>query len=309
MRFKHRDLARYWKAMESSVSAEHLRRIPSLLAREQAALLWKTRQLIPVSEQVREQLRYLHDYLADFSNPWKISIGHIIPRDPAATSFGDASFTGAGAICRKLGFWFCVQWNSEIQRRVRLPPKHKDAIHINHLEFVTSMLQFAAAVVRLEQSNSSSPVAAFPDGFPPTPILEVRTDNTSTRCWSNRVSASSPNAQSLVRVFAELLRVSDVGCKTDWIAGVDNEEADFLSRLDLTLPPSLLLAQMCQKLPVLPSLDCFLPAPELISLLVSALHCNLLQGPPVLPSPLGRFAAARSIFSNSSTPLAFLTTI
>jgi hypothetical protein len=298
-----------WEDIKPQLSAEHRQRIPGLIAREMAALLWRTRQRIPMTASVREQLRYLHSYLSDFSNPWSKSIGHIIPRDPAAVSFGDASFSGSGAVCPQLHFWICVQWSPEVQRRTQLPKNHPESVHINNLEFVAAMLQLAAAVVRFGTPCPSQLASAFPNGYPSIPILKIRSDNTATECWTNRTSTASRAAQTLIRVYAELLRLTDVGCVTEWIAGTENTDADYLSRLDLTLPLPLLFSQMSQKLPRLPSWDYFLPAPELISILESALLCDLSPEPPVLPSRLGRFEATSSIFSNSSMQSVFPTTI
>jgi hypothetical protein len=126
-------------------------RLEPLVEREIAAVLWRTKQAILVTPFARQELVYLHTYLANRCNPWSISIGHIVKRNPTFTTTGDASNLGGGAHCRDLRFWFSYIWSPEICRRANLPKKHPDKIHINCLEFAVALIQLAATITRMEE--------------------------------------------------------------------------------------------------------------------------------------------------------------
>jgi hypothetical protein len=106
------------------------RLVEPLIQREIAALL----------PSMRRELVYLLDYLAERSNSFAISIGHLVKRVETFTSTVDASNLGGGAHCRDLQFWFSYIWSSEISRRANLPKKHPDKIHINLSEFVVALI-------------------------------------------------------------------------------------------------------------------------------------------------------------------------
>jgi hypothetical protein len=55
-------------------------RLEPLIQREIAAILWNTRQTISVTPSVHQEIGFLHDYLANRSSPWAISIGHLVKR-------------------------------------------------------------------------------------------------------------------------------------------------------------------------------------------------------------------------------------
>ena len=65
-------------------------RLDSLIARDMAALIWKTKTIIPLPAPVQFELENLYSILADAQRPWSISIGHVVPRDAQFTSLGDA---------------------------------------------------------------------------------------------------------------------------------------------------------------------------------------------------------------------------
>jgi hypothetical protein len=122
--------------------------------------------------------------LADKSQPWSIYLGHIISRDPASISLGDASPVAGGAYCEPLSFWFDIMssdfmrdalhasislgdaspvaggayceplsfWfdimSSDFMRdALHLHHKHPRHGHINCLEFVVIMPQLAAVIL------------------------------------------------------------------------------------------------------------------------------------------------------------------
>jgi hypothetical protein len=71
----------------------------SLVDRNIATLLWHSKQRFSITDSVRVELQFLHDYILDTANSWEVPIGHVVPRSPTFTSAGDASQLGGGAIC------------------------------------------------------------------------------------------------------------------------------------------------------------------------------------------------------------------
>ena len=280
-------------------------RLDSLVARDIATVIWHTQSPIPMTEPVLRELQYLSDYLAQPTNQWSISIGHLIPRDPTFASEGDASHLAGGALSPSLWFWFAVNWSADIRRRVKLNSRNPDYIHINCLEFLVVVLQLAAAITRLEdQPWASLPPALhaqFPTGFPHIPTLLTWTDNTPSKKWANKVTTASPRGQYLVQVYAELLRRCNIGTNCDWIEGESNVNADKISRPVPTLPDSHHCQQIFRTIPESTSWNYFRPAPDLLSLLASRLSCTAWPDHPVLPKRLGRFEAAGSIISSFAT--------
>ncbi len=75
-----------------------------MIARDMAALLWSQRVGITLPQSVIGELTYIHNLVANPDYKWEMHIGHIIPRDPQFTSFGDACLTAGGAFCDTLEF-------------------------------------------------------------------------------------------------------------------------------------------------------------------------------------------------------------
>jgi hypothetical protein len=280
------------KAWTKELPAELIHRLEPLVQREIASLLWRTKQVIEVTPSVRRELAYLHTYLRDHNNPWAISIGHLVRRDCTFTTTGDASNSGGGAHCADLNFWFSLIWSPEIRRRVSLHKKHEDAIHINCLEFAVALIQLAAVITRLEQPVPTALLPFFPNGYPGIPILLCRTDNMSTKSWANKVSSASTKAHGLVALLASLLRRTECGFTSDWLAGHLNGTADLLSRPDLTLSPTAFCSQIYLTEPELTSWNFFRPSLAFVSLLEQLLCSSAWQGDLSLPSSFGQFEAA-----------------
>jgi hypothetical protein len=227
----------HWRTRHASQIAAWTKKLPAalmhrlepLIQREIAALLWHSKQVIKVTPFVKRELHYLHAYLSVRSNPWAISIGHLVPRDPTFTTTGDASNLGGGAHSRDLAFWFSLIWSLEIRRRVNLHKKHPDTIHINCLEFAVAILQLAAVITRIEAEVPLELALAYPHGYPTIPVLLCITDNVSTKSWANKVSSASPNAHGLIALLASMLRRTTCGFSSNWLAGRLNETADLLS--------------------------------------------------------------------------------
>jgi hypothetical protein len=240
---------------------------------------------------------FLHDYLADRSNPWAISIDHLVKCVETFTSTGDASNLGGEAHCQDLRFSFSYIWSPEVSRPANLPKKHPNKIPINLLEFVVALIQLAATITRLKAPVPSALEGTFPNDYPAIPILLCRTDNMSTKCWAKKVSSSSSAAQGLLALLASLLRRTSCGFTSEWLAGSLNGTADLLSRPDLTISSTAFCAQIYQKVPELNSWNLFHPAPEFTLLLEHLLCSSAWQGDLSLPSSFGQFSAAGSTTS------------
>jgi hypothetical protein len=277
------------------------KRFDSLVAREVASLLWRTKKRFPITSLVHAEIQYLHSYLSDLSNPWEVLIGHVVPRCPNYRSAGDASQTGGGAINDSLGFWFDCRWNPRILAGVHFNSKHRDYVHINCLEFVVLLLQIVACVVYLEAPYDLTLLGLPADPLPTIPILLALTDNMSSKSWIHRVITSSSRGQALIQVYAALLRRSSLGLQCEHLAGVLNVEPDFISRPNLCLAPFDWYTQIFRTMPRLRSYNFFQPSPDLISLIQSKLFCDSTPGLPELPRNLGRFVPAESITSGFVT--------
>jgi hypothetical protein len=135
------------------------KRFESLVARDVATLLWRSKTRFSLTIPVHSELQYLHTYLSDLSNPWEVLIGCVVPRMPNIRSAGDASQLGGSAINHTLRFWFDCRWNACIQAGVKLNPRqHPNYVHMNCLEFLVLLLQIVACIIYLE----SPYVTGFP---------------------------------------------------------------------------------------------------------------------------------------------------
>jgi hypothetical protein len=107
-RTRHPSQIETWRVDLTDALLHHL---GPLIQREMASLLRRTHQTIPVSPFVCRELNYLHNYLRTPTNPWAISIGHLVPCEHTFTTTGDASNLGGGAYCKDLLFWFSLIWS------------------------------------------------------------------------------------------------------------------------------------------------------------------------------------------------------
>ena len=139
----------------------------------------------------------------------------------------------------------------------------------------------------------------FPMGWPPFFVHMCLTDNTSARSWANKVRSANVRVQSLMHIYAALLKRSTVCFQTSWIPGVHNTIADFLSRESPLLSPLERRSQITKRASWMLSYDFFRPSQALLSLLHSSLFSEPCLDPVNLPSNLGQFEAAGSTISNS----------
>ena len=276
-------------------------RLDALVQGAQARVLWHSNYRIGMSPEVLTCVTLLHDYLVNPNNSWSAPIANIVPRDPHIELYGDASTSGAGGgWCRRLQFWFEVDWSSSIIARTQLNASHPDFLHINCLEFVIVILQLVGVIVRLETLSPTLATTIFPDGIPTHPVALIWTDNTAAKAWANRVSSSSIAGQNLLGVYAALLKQYQIGVQCDHVPGEANIIADFISRPDNT---SYTFPQRAEQIflqhPFLRTYSVFQPSPEMLRLLSSVLSTKPVRLLPDLPPTLGQFATAESIVSNS----------
>ena len=267
-----------------------------LCSKEMAALLWSVGFKMTITAELILAIRALHADLADRSNSWAAPIASIIPRAHTAETFGDASGIAGGGWSKDLRFWFAMDWSPEVLRRHNLPASHDDYIHINSLEFSMCIVQLAAIIVRIQTMSQSMRDALFPDGVTVHAIFLIWTDNTSAKRWTNKLTTKSRTGQRLLCLLGDLLREYDIGINADHIPGLQNIIADYISRPEqILLSPSDRLKQIYAKHPLLSTYEVFLPSPELVAKLRSALLSKRVAVRGDLPATLGRFASTASI--------------
>ena len=290
-------------AVQKQLPRELEHRLGSIIAKEKAALLWSVGGRFKMQQCILDCLRPLHDYLADSQNRWEEPIAFIIPRMSHFESFGDASFDGGGAYCPVLRYWFDLVWSPDVLGRTKLASTDPRYVHINALEMVVVVLQFAAAVVRIQELRGDKDKArqSFPRGVPLHPIARCRCDNLVSTSWASRVSArNSKHGVALTAIYGELLRTSHVGDRTDHIAGEHNDVADYISRpSDKNLSHAARAEQIFRQHASLRTYDFFLPSPGLLRLLSLSISSAPPPGVPKMPRSLGRFVPAGSTISAS----------
>jgi hypothetical protein len=182
-----------------------------------------------MTKKLRDSLTTICDVLQDDDTQWKQLIGFIIERDAHVVTLGDASGLGGGAYCEHLSFWFDITWSKRVTESFNRKPADENTVHINSLEFIVVVLQYAATAVRLETLSERELLSIFPEGVPAQPVMSCRTDNTAAVAWANKVTSQSSQGQRLIGVLADLLRTKKLGLNSGHIAGVQNVLADFIS--------------------------------------------------------------------------------
>jgi hypothetical protein len=198
-------------------------------------------------------------------------------------------------------FWFEVGWSDEVKYRLVLPPSDPGYIQINVLEFLVVILQLAATIVFFQ-----TPVEIlrtyFPDGIPSLPVLLSWTDSTASKSWANKVSTGSIRGQYLLLIYAELLRLYDIGVNCDHLSGDFNVIADFISRpTHFHLSPFDRAEQIFQQHSYMRTWRFFQPSQDLLRVLRCHLLAKSWPGRPSLPRNLGRFVPDASTTSCSVT--------
>jgi hypothetical protein len=269
-------------------------RLVSVIARDVAALLWKTRTPISMTSDIRFCLQEILDYLTNPTNAWEIPIAYLIARDHSLLSTGDASELSGGAFSPDLRFWTCVDYDTNLRARFALAPTHPQYMHINLFEFLILIVQLAAAITRYDDQQLSATTSY--------PKIKFLSDNTTSISWASKLSSKKVGGQALVRIWAALLKRTTLDVVIEHLPGITNTIADAISRpashssslIHLRLPKLFLIA------PELASWDFFRPDPMLLSTLASALSYPSNLVAVNLPKELGRFETAASTTSVSA---------
>ena len=235
-----------------------------------AKMKFRCTQSYPIPTTLRRELTLLRAWLASDSGiVWTTPLALIIKRMPYAQAWGDACLYGGGGFSIKLRFWWHLTWPQKITRKTKLFLKddsNRDFVSINILEFVTIIINFAAALTALQE-----------DGHPddPHPVLLNFADNMSSVRWTNHYCKGSMKARALGLLFCCLLANCFLGINAQWTAGDENKIADEISRTrepfdfddDGTNHRSFTYSQLLQQFPQLKPCRCFQPKPEFLSLL------------------------------------------
>ena len=288
------------RQIRDELPAAQWSRVKNIMAREKALLLWRSKATQKMDRHLKVSLSNILHYLETEERPFEAKIGAIIPRDPHAITWGDASTYGAGGYSPQLKFWFDIVWSPQVRRGLKLPEDDPAFIHINQLEFLTVILELAASIVAFKELSEEEKAVVFPYGVPEIPVLLTWSDNKSSVSWGNKATTKSIQGQRLLGIYCELLRTSGISVSTDYIPGEENIIADFISRpTHFDLSHAERAEQLYQKHSFMRGWRSFLPSPELLRLLSSSLHSKSPMVAPSLPSELGRLVPTKSISSNS----------
>ena len=247
---------------------------------KQAKWFWRQGKMRVPAECARD-LAVLVDVLTlkEFHPTWTRPIALLIPRTGTHSFLSDASYGG-------LGGWspeFAVMWRvmRDDLLHFGFPMKAIDTagepadllqegLHINPLEFVAIILNLWLALKLLEECPSLA------TGY----IVTLLSDNTSAISWMRSAGrCQDEGIRRLARLTAALLvraTLLTTLFQTRHIPGVQNDEADCLSRLVQKLVPSwdYVIRQCCR---LANCRLCLLP-PELLSSLARLLSSPLTAG-------------------------------
>ena len=302
-----RKLTSFKQSYPHKATARILKQVSKLIHREVAQMIYATNTRIVNTPWIKETLRAMLTALQSTTQPWEISIGHIVPRDSQFLGNGDASTYGTAAYSPELKCFFIYRWGPDISARLSLPPSHKNFTHINYLEYLTSILLLSMMIQRLENHASNpDPNLPSPHSIPAIPMATIESDNMTSESWTGSISSKSRIGQQLVTIQAALMQRSNLGIKTKWLSTHDNKQSDYLSRLAEHTPPThpfpLPISQVFQRYPQMQHWHFFHPAPALLQLSIAKLSSNAPLEIPQLPKHLGHFELISSTSPNISTP-------
>ena len=270
-----------------------LYRLTHLKTMMQLQFLWKSRSKILINRGVTNAIKKIYDFLVA-GNKWESPIGHLIPRDMASISFGDASFHGVGVVNDDIKAIILLPFQEKLFRRMQ-----QKKVHINIMELI---ILFLGYIMYLHYYES------LPDGtFPPHPQIKLWGDNMSANEWFRTFSTNSAMATNALLMFAEYMKYSPVLPVPDWIKRSENVQADDLSRIYKLFPNDkpfiydvpypILLQQVCHKYNEMSNYNVFLPHPDIISDISYLVYSDYSTAVPKRRKSLGRFFPVSSIFS------------
>jgi hypothetical protein len=141
--------------------------------------------------------------MEDRTNPWSISIGHLIDPDPQFGFTGEASQKAGGAYSHELCLWWDAVWPEHYFQHCKLPSNHPQFLYINILEFVVVILSVAAATMWLKD-GSKSLVFHRDLQILAIPVCQLSTDNDTVRSWVHKVCARPTPGPDLCRDAAKI---------------------------------------------------------------------------------------------------------
>ena len=274
----------------------------NLFSTMQHALLLKSKSRIALRKDVHASLsdfKWMHKDLAN--RPTRIA--EVIPLNPCAIGFHDASSFGAG------GVWFA---NPELQPRAGTAPSQPLLWRIAwpsditnsivsssnpHGSITNSDLELAGGLLHLD-------IIANNYDTRERTILS-KTDNLATLFWQRKGSTTTTKAPAhLLRLFGLHQRVHRYVPRHDYIPGASNPMADDASRL-LTSSNQSFLSHFNSHYPQKLSYKLVTPSSQLLSYVISILRKTTsstefqLEEPPP-PTPTGQ--------NGLSTPLLWAST-
>lgn len=176
---------------------------------------------------------------------------------------GDSCLYGGGGFSTGLKFWWHLTWPKWVIKRTKLYiPNNKkgNLISINVLEFITIIINYAAALTVIDQDESIT--------NDPFPVLLNFCDNTSAIRWTNHACKESLIGRALGRMLCMLLIGTRLGINATYIRGTENELADEISRIKETNADSLFdYSKLKQTFPTLKTCRDFQPSQELCSMI------------------------------------------
>ena len=134
-------------------------------------------------------------------------------------------------------------------------------ISINVLEFVSVIINYAAAITVLNQEKHTDD---------PFPVLLDMADNTACIRWTNHACKDSLAGRALGRFLCMLLVNTNLGINAKWLSTDENLIADTISRLQDSPDKAKKFfdySKLKQQFPQLAPCRAFLPSPELRSLI------------------------------------------
>ncbi len=242
-------------------------RLTNWALKRAAQMVHRSKYHYPITEEMRSDIELFRHLLQPHSGVrWMTPIAHVIERNPFAHLFGDSSLQAAGGFSVGLKFWWHLPFPEEVVKRTLLHMKDDSSnefISINALEFITIILNYAAAITVFAIDKLTDD---------PFPVLLGVTDNTSALNWVNHACKGSPLGRALARLFVGLLITSNIGINAKWISTTENKIADEISRLKKLLganssSPSFDYSSLQSRFPLLQNCRFWAPSQRLLSMI------------------------------------------
>ena len=270
-----------------------------ILQRNITKKIYNCKAIAYIHKSMRFELKIIKQVL---SNPLQYNletpIAYLVSRDPDFVTYGDASLEATGGFSNELKFWWHIEWPQSIKSKIiknlsvtRRCPLSKELVSINLLEFLTEIINFATVSILFQADKHLCKQ--------PYPVLLNWTDKQTSQACIKKAFTKTAKGKALQRILCILMINDPVGFKVDYIEGSKNILADRISRLysNSATPPSF--TSLIQEFPQMKLWNIFLPSPELLSTLYSA----LLEGREpglCLPKKLGHFVPGKPTLSSSS---------